>query len=83
MGQKSKVNFYFFASLICAIWFAVTGYLWVYYANFIISFPFAGLSLLCWHYGKKIDPNPKRYNIVFIVLGIGALVSIGFLFLSK
>lgn len=83
MELKAKANFYFFASLICAIWFAVTSYFWVYYSNLIISYPFAVLSLLCWHYGKKIDPNPKRYNIVFLVLGVGLIVSIGFLFLSK
>lgn len=74
-----KANFYFYAALICAVWFSMTSYFWAYYANLFFSLPFAILSLVLRHYGLKIDENPGRYKLVLGILVVGVLISFGFL----
>lgn len=74
-----KANFYFYAALICAVWFSLTSYFWAYYANLFFSLPFAILSLVLRHFGLKVDENPGRYKFVIGVLVLGVLVSLGFL----
>jgi len=71
-----KLDVYFSISMVCAIWFALTSWLWVYYMNVVLSFPFAILSLLLWHRGKKYDSKRKRYKAIPNILILGAIVSL-------
>ena len=64
-------------ALICAIWFALTGYFWAYFANVIISFPFGLIAFLLWRRTWKIDKSNKLNKAVLIVLLIGVTISLG------
>ncbi|MCB0506914.1 MAG: hypothetical protein R2739_03990 [Chitinophagales bacterium] len=75
MKQETKANFYFIVSLIGAIWFAITSYLWMYYANIFISFPVGILAFFCWYKGKKIEGNSLRFKIILSIMLAGVLVS--------
>jgi len=74
--SSTKANLYFFTSLILAIWFALTSYIWTYLANLIISLPFGIISLLLWRKGKEMDSRPKRYKIIAVTLVIGIILSL-------
>lgn len=74
-------NIVFALSLIFAIWFLLTAYVWVYLAALIISYPFGLLSLLMWFYLKK--DGKKRNNAIIIVLGLGLTLSLVALLLIR
>jgi hypothetical protein len=71
---NTKANLYFFTSLILAIWFALTSFIWTYLANMAISLPAAYFSMKLWKTGKDIDTRPKRYKIIKILLVIGFIL---------
>jgi hypothetical protein len=75
MTTRPNTNIYFYVALICAIWFVLTSWFWVYYANVFISFPVGLISLVTWYKGRKIG-NEKRFNLVGILLISGAALSI-------
>ncbi|MDQ3109575.1 MAG: hypothetical protein M3R17_06735 [Bacteroidota bacterium] len=72
---RPNTNIYFTFALIFAIWFILTSWFWVYYANLFISFPFGLASLILWYKGKKIGQE-KRFNFVGILLLSGTALSI-------
>ncbi|CAN5875332.1 hypothetical protein BH11BAC7_BH11BAC7_11840 [soil metagenome] len=72
---RPNTNIYFYVALICAIWFLLTSWFWVYYANVFISFPFGLLSLILWYKGKKIGKE-KRFNFVAVLLISGVALSL-------
>jgi len=76
MNDKLKLNIYFYTSVILAIWFALTSWVWVYYANLMYSLPFGLLSILFLYLGKKGDTNSGRYKVPAVILTIGAAISI-------
>jgi hypothetical protein len=76
MYNNLKFNIYFYSSVILAVWFALTSWVWVYYANLIYSLPFGLLSILFLYIGKKGDTDSGRYKVPAIILTIGAVISI-------
>ncbi len=76
MYENNKSNLYFYSSLVCAIWFALTVSLWVYFANLFISLPVGIISLYTMHKGKQIDENNNRYRITTSILIAGVVVSL-------
>jgi hypothetical protein len=72
--SNAKANFYFILSLVLAIWFALTSFIWVYLANMVISLPAAYISMRLWKKGKDIDNKPKRYKIINVILVIGFIL---------
>ncbi|MFZ1321599.1 MAG: hypothetical protein WAT71_08600 [Ignavibacteria bacterium] len=72
----SKNNIFYITSFIFAIWFALTGFAWVYYVNIIFSLPFGIMSLVLWYFGKRSDPNKNRYKYIIYILSIGVIISL-------
>ncbi|MFV0469103.1 MAG: hypothetical protein ACK5MK_09285 [Dysgonomonas sp.] len=76
--MKIKTDDILFATAILfAVWFAATGWVWVYYANIIYALPFGIASLLIWLKLKK-DGN-KRNKTIPIILIVGLFFSLGWL----
>ncbi len=67
--QKS----WFTVAIVTAVWFALTGSFWAYYANVVLSFPFGILSAFIWY--KQRAYLPKAYRIVGWVLVLGCVLS--------
>lgn len=74
--NTGKINFYFYASIACAIWFLLTSALWAYLANLFISFPFGLLSFFLLRKGQQLDGNKKRYKIPVGILIAGIVISL-------
>ena len=78
-----KGDFFFYLSLVCAIWFALTSGLWTYFANVVLSLPFGIISLILWMKGKKTDARKERYRFVPIILIVGLIIAIvSFIYIS-
>jgi hypothetical protein len=70
-------------ALICAIWFVLTGWMWLYAANILFSYPFAILGFFLWKNAEKAEPHTRLNRVTIWMLGIGLFLSIGSLFLYK
>jgi hypothetical protein len=73
----NKNNILFWLGMLLAVWFAITGIVWVYWAAVVIAYP-AGLISL-WIYFNIRRENKKRAKILIITLGIGLALSLGVL----
>lgn len=83
MENSTKVNLYFYSSLVCALWFVLTSWCWFYLANVIFSFPVGVVSLYLWYQGQKTEVGSLRFSILKYVLVLGvasAVVSLISLF---
>ncbi len=76
MEKNKTIGFYFYSALVCAIWFALTAWIWTYFANIFISFPFGILSFYLLKKGKQMDLNKNRYSITISILITGVVVSL-------
>ncbi|HMS63895.1 MAG TPA: hypothetical protein PKD83_01425 [Ignavibacteria bacterium] len=76
MTEKSKSNLYFYSSLILAIWFLLTCYLWTYYINIVFSFPAGFLSLYLLFKGRKTGYEYNRFKLVSIILISGIIITL-------
>jgi hypothetical protein len=72
----SKNDILFATSLLLAIWFTLTGAVWVYWFALIFAYPAGVISFILWRKGRNLDNRSKRYKIIPIVLGIGLLLSL-------
>jgi hypothetical protein len=75
----TKGDLIFSSALILAIWFALTGILWVYWLALIFAYPAGLLSLGLWYQGRKTDRKLNRYRLIPIILVSGLLASMGML----
>jgi hypothetical protein len=76
MEGKSNAKLYYLFAIICGTWFLVTSWVWVYFANLIISYPVALLGLFLWSRGKKLNPGSKANLIALCLLIAGLVISI-------
>lgn len=69
----------FITALLFALWFSITGVIWVYWLNIIFAYPFGIVSFFIW---KKIKKDGKKRNkIVLILLILGLIASLSALLL--
>lgn len=69
-----KNDAFFLLGLMAAIWFALTSWLWAYWAALVISYPFGLISYFLW---QKIQAeNRQRNRFIPIILGLGVLSSV-------
>jgi hypothetical protein len=80
MEGKSNAKLYYLFAIICGTWFLVTSWLWVYFANLIVSYPVALLGIFLWSRGKKLNPGSKA-NPIALWLHIAGLTISGIAFL--
>lgn len=66
-------DIFFILGLITALWFALTSYIWAYWAAVVISYPFGIISYFLWQ--KIRHENRQRTRIIPIILGIGLFAS--------
>ncbi len=70
-------------ALFCAAWFLLTGWMWTFLMNVVISFPFAVLGFILWARGRKLAPDSLLNRWAFGLLIAGAVASVGALFMFK
>ena len=69
----------FVLSILMALWFGLTSWVWYGGANLIFSYPAGMFSLLLWALGKEYDPDVKRYKLTLAMLITGLISSISVL----
>ncbi|MEY4931534.1 MAG: hypothetical protein RI909_2258 [Bacteroidota bacterium] len=78
MTIEKRYLIYNILALVCAIWFLLTGWMWFYYINIIVSIPFAIIGFFLWKRGRGAEKKLLN-KIVGWVLVTGLTVSIGYL----
>lgn len=73
----NKNNILFWLGMLLAVWFAITGIVWVYWAALVLAYPAGLISLWIYFYLRKTDKKRARYLLV--TLGIGLVLSLGVL----
>jgi|GEM_PF-951436 len=80
MNTVQRINLYNILSIVCGIWFALTSWVWLYYANLFLSLPIGLVGLFFWNKSRQLDPGNLANRIALIlyivgfVLGLGALL---------
>jgi hypothetical protein len=72
MEGKSTAKLYYLFSIICGTWFLITGSVWVYLVNLIVSYPVGLIGIFLWWRGKKLNPG-SRANKIALWLHIAGL----------
>ncbi len=70
----TKNDILFYLGLICAIWFAFMGIVWVYWAALFIAYPIGLISFFMWRAIRK--EKRKRTKFIPIILSIGLMLSL-------
>ena len=83
MTSETKTSGRDLAALICAIWFALTAWMWGYLANLVIAYPIGLLGLFLWYRGRKSPPISKLNHVALGCLVFGMISSIAVLFMYK
>lgn len=78
MTKESRLQIYNVLAFLCSIWFLLLGWLWVYWLNVIIVFPFAILGFLFWRGGRHAEVKLLN-KITGWILVAGLVSSIAFL----
>ena len=83
MNGEKKLLVINICALLCAVWFLLLGWVWVYFANIIFVFPVAILGFFLWRKGRSVEKKKlnKIVGWVFlagIVSSLGSLVVLSF-----
>jgi hypothetical protein len=76
MLTERKTKIYLIISLVCAIWFLLTGSVWVYFANLVISYPVGLLSFVLWNKCRKAPFYHTLQKAVMYLLLAGSVISL-------
>ena len=83
MKSEKKELIYNISSLVCGIWFLLTGWFWLYAINIIISYPFFLIGIFFWKKGKEINKTNILNKFAAILLILGFISSMIALYLFK
>lgn len=75
--RVTRNDVFFYLGLLCAVWFALMGFVWTYNAALVIAYPVGLLSLVLWWMIRR--EARKRTKAIPIVLGIGLTLSLSVL----
>lgn len=81
--KVNKTDILFWIGIITAIWFALTGMLWTYFACLIIAYPFGLTSFLIWQRIKSDGKTRNKYIPGILVVGLTLSVSVLIDFLNE
>jgi len=83
MTSEAKATTYYVISLLCGVWFLLTGWMWTYLACLFIAYPVGLIGLVLWYQGRKTHPNSilSKISISFLIFGL--IASIAAIFLYK
>lgn len=70
-------------ALICAIWFLITGAMWVYLAALFIAYPVGLAGAIMWYKARKTGKFAKLNRATMWVYIIGLLLSLGSILLYQ
>jgi len=77
LAESNKHRVLYAAGILLAVWFLLTSWVWVYYANIIFSLPAGVVAYLIRRYRIRQNNKPERIIGVTLLLGIGsALISL-------
>lgn len=66
-----------------ALWFLLTGWMWVYFANLIFSYPIGIMGFFLWRRAHRADPKNLLSKITFGIYIASLLISILAVFLYR
>ncbi len=78
MTAEKRYLIYNILALVCAIWFMLTGWMWFYYINIILVFPFAIIGFFLWWQGRRAERKLLNKIVGWMLLA-GLIISIGYL----
>jgi hypothetical protein len=78
MTSEKRYLIYNILALVCAIWFLLTGWMWFYYMNVILSFPFAMVGFFLWRQGRRTEKKLLSKIVGWMLLA-GLTITIGYL----
>ena len=78
MTTQKRLLIFNILALVCAMWFLALGWVWVYFFNVIVVFPFAILGFFLWRKGREAE-NKILNRIVGWMLLAGLIAAIGIL----
>ena len=77
MTKERRLQIYNVLAFLCSIWFLLLGWLWTYWLNVVIVFPFAILGFFFWRAGRGADIKLLN-KITGWILVAGLVSSVGF-----
>lgn len=78
---RMKISFHdilFTTAVLFAAWFCLAGWLWMYYVNLMIAYPFGLAALVIWIFIKR--DGRKRNRMIPVLLVAGLTISLSVLF---
>jgi hypothetical protein len=78
MTAEKRYLIYNILALVCALWFLLTGWMWFYYMNVILSFPFAIVGFFLWRQGRGTEKKLLNKIAGWMLLA-GLTITIGYL----
>ncbi len=76
MTTEKRLNLYNILALICAIWFLLCGWTWIYWLNVFFVFPFAIAGFFLWRKGRAAEKKTLN-KVVGWMLWLGLVSAIG------
>jgi hypothetical protein len=70
-------------SIICGIFFLLTGWIWTYGMNLFTAYPFGIAGLIFWLKGRTPERKNSLNNTALTLLILGAAVSLSSLFFYR
>ncbi len=70
-------------ALLCGIWFLLSGWMWMFLMNLVISYPFAILGFILWNSARKTAPKSILNRVAGGFLIAGLVASLGVLAFTK
>ena len=83
MTPERKAFAYNLSSLLCGVWFLMTGWFWAYAIALVVAYPVGLAGLLLWYLGRRLSRSSGLNNAALAVLVLGAAVSLVALLLIK
>ena len=78
MAGERSLNVLNILSILCGLWYIAFGWVWTYFANVLIVFPFAIIGFFLWRYGRKAERKVLN-RIAGWLLVTGTVTSFGML----
>ncbi|MFN8286471.1 MAG: hypothetical protein U0V74_06955 [Chitinophagales bacterium] len=70
-------------ALICAIWFLLTGTMWVYLGALFIAYPIGIVGAVIWYFTRRTGKFVKLNRATMWVFIVGLILSLGSIFLYQ
>ena len=83
MTPERKAFGYNLASLLCGIWFLMTGWFWAYAVALVVAYPVGLTGLLLWYLGRRLSRSSGLNKAALALLVLGAAASLAALLLIK